>query len=171
MPLSPEDLSRFISTVDALTLEMRVHEEKLMAANRRSARAQNVATIGVVVGIVGVVVGIGGAIFGLTAQSTTEDLKQARRDGRIATCVQSNLQTQRTREALLSGVSVLTQPDPRRSNTEQAAVDRFVVEYGRKVDGSLPYRDCSERGIDIYYQHPPADPALGRVTTTTKGGS
>ncbi len=167
MPLSPEELARFISTVDTLTLEMRVHEEKLVATNKRSARAQNVATIGVAVGIFGVVVGLGGILAGLTARATADDLKQARRDGRVATCIQSNLQTQRTREALLSGVSVLTQPDARRGAAEQTALDRFVVEYGRKVDASLPYRDCSERGIEAYYRHPPDDPALGRMTTTT----
>lgn len=167
MPLSPEELERFIGTIDQLTAEMRTHEKMLETANRRAAWAKKAAIVGVAVGIAGTVVGFGGLIFGVGAQASTDDLAATRKESQVSSCVQANETTQRTRDALIRGVSVLTQPDPRRGPNEQASVDRFVVQYTRGVEAALPFRDCSIRGIRSYYENPPTDPALGGATTTT----
>lgn len=167
MPLTPDELGQFITTIDQLTREMRVHEQLLETTNKRSRWAQKVAIIGVGVGLTGLAVGIGGIIFGVAAQATADDLAESRRESQVSACIQANETTERTRDALIAGVSVLTQPDARRTDAQQASVDRFVVEYTRHVDGALPFRDCSRRGIDAYYANPPVDPALGGATTTS----
>lgn len=174
MPISDEKLVKFVDKVDELTGEMRNHEaelrlvdEELRVTRKRIKRAQKVATIGVVVGIIGVVVGIGGGIFGISAQTTADDLAESRRETQVSSCRQANETTKRTRDALIAGVSVLTAPNPTRTPNDQAAIDRFIVEYQRHVDGALPFRDCSTAGIKAYYANPPVDPALGGGTTTT----
>lgn len=150
----PEFLQNLIASIDKLTVEMHAHKDQLRITDRRSKWARSSAAVGLVVGAVGVAVGLGGLKYG-------HDLASSRRDAQESGCVQANLTTQRIREALAAGVSVLTQPNPSRGEQEQAAVDRFVVEYTNHVNSALPYRDCSDRGIDAYYDHPPVDPALG----------
>lgn len=163
MPLTPEELARFIDKTDELTREMQVHEQELRITSRRSERARNVATIGVVAALIGTAVGLGGILIGAGARGTADDLATTRKETQISSCVQANVGTQRTREALVKGVSILSLPDPKRTDAQQAGIDRFVTEYTHSVDAALPYRDCSERGIKLYYANPPDDPALGSV--------
>jgi hypothetical protein len=161
MPLSPEELHSLVGTLDSLKSEMTNLRIALATADKRARWARSVAIVGVVVGIVGGSVGLGGVVVGVSARATADDLAQTRKESQVASCVQSNLTTQKTRSALIAGVSVLTQPNPNRGPNEQAGVDRFVVEYTRNVHSALPYRDCSAEGINRYYENPPVDPALG----------
>ena len=167
MPLNPEDLHSLVTTIEVLNTEVAGLRIALVNADKRARWARSVAIVGVVAGIIGGAVGLGGVIVGANAKATAEDLAETRRETQVSACIQANLTTQRTRDALIDGVSVLTQPDPRRGDAEQAAVDRFVVEYTRKVNAALPYRDCSPGGIRSYYSHPPIDPALGTATSST----
>lgn len=170
MPLSPDELHSLVGTIDALKGEMTGLRLALITADRRARWARSVAIVGVVVGIIGGAVGAGGVVVGASAQDTADTNTRNRKESQIASCVQANLTNQRTRDALIAGVSVLTQPDPRRGEIEQARVDRFVVEYSRHINAALPYRDCSPGGIVAYYKNPPIDPALeAGVTTTTRG--
>lgn len=161
------DFVRLIATIDTLSRDIGDHKAALVVADRRSRWARTVSVVGICVGILGVAVGIGGALFGMSAQTTADDVGQARRDNLISGCVQQNLTTQRTREALVAGVSVLTNLNPNRTPDEQAAVDEFVRRYTTQVEGALPYRDCSPAGIATYYDHPPADPATIQTSSTT----
>ena len=171
MPLSPEDANALVSTIDVLNTEVAGLRIALISADRKARRGQTVGTVGVVVGIIGGAVGFFGVLVGANARATAEDLAEARKESQVSGCVQANLSTQRTREALKSGVSILSQPDPRRSDAGQASVDRFVIEYSGKVDAALPFRDCSPDGIRAYYDRPPIDPALSTgPTTSTTGG-
>lgn len=171
MPLTHDELDELIVKLDELGDQMVDHRAALVVADRRSRRARLTATVGVVAGIIGGVVGAGGVIVGASAQATADALADSRRETQQAACVQANLTNQRTRDALIAGVGVLAAPDPRRTEAEQARVDRFVVEYTASVQRALPYRDCSKRGIELYYEHPPDDPALGEPpATTTTGG-
>lgn len=169
MPLNPSELQALVSTIDVLNAEVAGLRQVMVHADKRAKWARSVAIVGVVAGIIGGAVGIGGVVVGASAQATADDLAAARQESLVSGCVQSNLQTQRTREALIAGVSVLTQPDPRRSEAERIALDRFAIEYTRTVNNALPYRDCSPGGIRSYYAHPPTDPALagGPVTSST----
>lgn len=174
MNLKPEELASLVSTIEVLNTEVAGLRVALLNADKRARWARSVAVIGVVAGIVGATVGIGGVLVGASAKATARDLAATRRENTVASCVQANLTTQRTREALIAGVSVVAQPNPNRTEAESASVDRFVTDYTRNVEGKLPYRDCSQHGVDSYYENPPADPALGFPSsissTTTTGG-
>lgn len=173
MTLKSEDLASLVSTIEVLNTEVAGLRLALVNADKRARWARSVAIVGVAVGILGVAVGVGGVLVGASAKATARDLAANRRENSVASCVQANLTTQRTREALIAGVSVLTQPNTNRTDAGQASVDRFVVEYTRKVEAQLPYRDCSEKGVRAYYENPPADPALGApssVSSTTTTG-
>lgn len=167
MPLTPDELHEFITHLDELSREIATHRALLAVTDRRSRWAKKVAAIGVIIGVLGIMVGAGAVSVGASARATAHDNAAIRKEQQVAACIQANLNTQRTREALIAGVSVLTQPDPRRTPNEQAGVDRFVVEYTGHVNGALPFRDCSAKGILSYYANPPADPALGAGVTTT----
>jgi len=163
-----------VGKIDESNREMASLSARLATADRRARWARSVAIIGVIAGIVGGAVGAGGVIVGASAQATADDLAESRRETQQSACVQANLTTWRTRGALIAGIQVLAAPDPRRTEAEQARVDRFVVEYTTSVHNALPYRDCSPRGIAQYFAHPPDDPALGEppatTTTITIGG-
>lgn len=173
MPLSPDEYQHLFEAMDTLKGEMTGLRLALVTTDKRARWSRSVAIVGVVVGIVGGAVGLGGVAVGVSAGATADDLASSRREQQQSSCVQANLTTQRTREALIAGVSVLTQPDPRRGANEQASVDRFVVEYTRHVNSALPFRDCRPEGLTAYFENPPIDPALGSgigLTTTTTGG-
>lgn len=164
---SSPDFVRLITTIDGLSRDIHAHKSALAAADRRSRWARTVAVVGICVGILGVAVGMGGAIFGLNAQTTADDVSQARRDNLVSGCVQANITTQRTRAALVAGVSVLTTLNPDRTAEQQANVDEFVDRYTTSVERALPYRSCSPEGIAAYYDHPPVDPATIQTSSTT----
>ena len=171
MPLTPDELHTLVDTLDDVEKEMTGLRIALATTDRRSRWSRSVAVVGVVAGIIGGAVGIGGVVVGASAQATADDLATTRTEAQVSACVQDNLATRRTRDALIAGVSVLAQPSPTRGPNEQASVDRFVVEYTRHISNALPFRDCSPGGIASYYEHPPVDPALGAgLTTTTTGG-
>lgn len=167
MPLTPDELHALVDTIDSVKSEMTGLRIALVTADKRARWARSVAIVGVVAGIIGGAVGFFGVAVGVSAGATADELAATRKESQVSACVQANLTTQRTRDALVAGVSVLTQPDPRRGANEQAAVDRFVVEYTRHVNRALPYRDCSADGIASYYENPPTDPALGVGASTT----
>lgn len=162
------DLGRLIATIDSLRADIAGHKAELLVADRRSRWARTAALVGILVGIVGIAVGTGGAIFGVNAQTSADDIARERNDARISGCVQANVTTQRTREALVAGVSVLDVPNPQRTADQQAALDRFIATYTAHVEAALPMRDCSAGGVDAYFARPPADPAT-TSTTTRKG--
>jgi hypothetical protein len=169
MPLTPDELHELVATIDGLGREITGLRVALVTADKRSRWARSVAIVGVVAGIIGGAVGVGGVVVGASAQATADDLAASRKEAQVSGCVQANLQTQRTRDALIAGVSVLTGPNPQRDSDEQARVDRFFLEYSNNIKAALPFRDCSPGGIKSYYEHPPIDPALsvGPITSST----
>ena len=174
MPLSPEEYHVLVEKIDESNHEMARLSARLATADKRARWARSVAIVGVIAGIMGGAVGAGGVIVGASAQATADALAASRRETQQSACVQANLTNQRTRDALIAGVEVVAAPDPRRSEMEQARVDRFVVAYTASVQRALPYRDCSRRGIELYFANPPDDPALGEppggTTTSIPGG-
>lgn len=162
MPLTPETAGALISTIDVLNTEVAGLRLAMINADRRARWARSVAIVGVVVGIIGGAVGFGGILVGASAQDTADEIERSRREVSVSSCVQQNVQTSRTREALVAGVSVLAQPtDPPRSPAAQQRVDEFVRTYTDSVEQKLPYRDCSKEGITNYLKNPPPDPNRG----------
>lgn len=167
MPLQSENLVVLIGKLDELAVEMKGLSGALKATDQKAKWAKRAATVGIAVGIIGCMVGVIGLVAGWKANDTADQLAQSRREGQISSCVQSNLTTERIRAALIQGVSVVSQPNPNRTEAEQASIDRFVTEYTLRTNSALPYRDCTPRGIEIYYEHPPADPALSPPIITS----
>jgi len=146
------------------TAEMEGLKVQLAGANRRSAAAKNVAVIGIVAAVVGLAIGAGGLVYADKAQDTADDvarIQDERRaeqaDARVSSCIQQNVTTQRTRNALISGVSVLAPGDG--EDGASPRVREFIAGYTARVEKALPYRDCSPEGIAAYFDKPPGDPA------------
>lgn len=162
MPLTPEEFSTLIHSIDVLNTEVSGLRAAMLNADKRARWARSVAIIGVVAGIVGGAVGLGGVMVGADAQRTADDIETSRREASVSSCVQQNVQTERTRSAFVAGVSVLAQPtDPPRSAASQERVEEFVRTYTASIEQKLPYRDCSKEGITNYLKNPPPDPNRG----------
>lgn len=162
MPLTPDELNTLVHSIDVLNAEVSGLRAAMINADRRARWARSVAIVGVVAGIIGGAVGLGGVIVGASAQQTADDIEVSRREVSVSSCVQANVQTQRTRAAFVAGVAVLAQPsDPPRSAIAQERVEEFVRTYTASVEQKLPYRDCSKEGIANYLRSPPPDPNKG----------
>lgn len=160
------DLGGFLEKIDLLSLNLTTTrtelaetrkdlegtEERLDDALDKARRARLIALIGILTAAAGVWAGVSG-------RATANDLAAARKDNRRAACIQANVQTQKTRSALVAGVKILDVPDPGRSPERQAGLEKFLTDYGQAVSAALPYRDCSEAGLTRYYDHAPSDPA------------
>jgi len=134
---------------------------QLAGANKRSAAAKNVAMIGIVAAVVGLAIGAGGLVYADKAQDTADDvarIQDERRaeqaESRIASCIQQNVNTERTRKALIDGVSILANGGEASPRAEE-----FVAAYTTRVERALGYRDCTPAGIAAYFDKPPGDPA------------
>lgn len=162
MPLNPEEASALVSTIDVLNTEVAGLRIAMLTADQRARWARRVAIVGVVVGIIGGAVGFGGILVGASAQETADDIEISRREASVSSCVQQNVQTARTRAALVAGVAVVAAPtDPPRSAASQQRADEFVRTYTDQTNQKLPYRDCSKEGIANYLRNPPPDPNGG----------
>lgn len=163
MPLTSEELSALIAKLDEVTAEMVDHGARLEVTDKRSRKASNTARVGIIVGIIGACVGIGGVLVGVEARATAEELAKSRRESQASGCVQANITTQANRAALVQGLLAIIPPGQEPTESQQEIVRR----YTSQVEAALPFRDCSERGLAAYYDHPPADPALRTATSST----
>lgn len=162
MPLTPDELNTLVHSIDVLNTEVSGLRAAMINADRRARWARSVAIVGVVAGIIGGAVGLGGVMVGASAQRTADDIEVSRQEAGVSSCVQANVQMERTRAALVAGVSVLAQPsDPPRSAAAQERIDEFVRTYTASVEQKLPFRDCSREGIANYLKNPPPDPNKG----------
>lgn len=143
-----EEYQRFEETVDTLNKVLVSHRAELN-------KAKNVARSGVVVGIIGIIVGLIGGAVGFDGRSRAQDIVAARNEARISGCIQSNVATQGSREALASSILVFADDPNHLTPKEQIIADA----YRSRVEHALPYRDCSPEGLDRYFDNPPADPA------------
>ena len=157
------DFNELVVSLGKASEEMQAVKEQLRAANTKSALAKNVAVIGMIIGVLGVAVGAGGLIYAERANDTADEvhtlqIERAREqiENRIVSCIQQNVQTNRMRKALVSGVSVLVPPEGPSERLTQ-----FIESYTANVNDALPFRDCSPRGIETYFESPPGDPAAG----------
>lgn len=163
MPLTPEELAHLMVKMDELGHEMAVHGAALKVTDRRSRWARTVGTIGVIAGIIGGVVGAGGVLVGASARATAEDVADARREAQVGSCIQANVTTERSREALVNGLLAILPPGQEPTEKQQEIVDR----YTKQVEEALPFRSCSPAGIEAYLRNPPADPATVQTSSTT----
>lgn len=157
----PIDFGGLVRSLGEATAEMEGLKVQLAGANRRSAAAKNVAVIGIVAAVVGLAIGAGGLVYADKAQDTADDvarIQDERRaeqaDARVSSCIQQNVTTERTRKALIDGVSILANGGEASPRAEE-----FVAAYTARVERALGYRDCTPAGIAAYFDKPPGDPA------------
>lgn len=167
--MSPE-FSRFDDTVTRLEATLREHRVEMetvegdLRANERATSSANrvamVATVAAIVGVVVGLVGIGVAVDGRSTANTVRGIQKAqiadRKDARTSSCVQANVATKSNRAALVDALIAVLPPGTTPTEAQQAIVER----YRAQVEESLPYRDCSDKGIADYFEDPPADPAI-----------
>lgn len=143
-----EQLDRLESTIKTLNKVLDVHKVELN-------KAQNVAKVGVIVGIIGIVVGLVGGAVGLDGRSQAQAIKKARTEARTSACIQANVATSGTRNALITGLLVFADDPQHLTPKEQLILNAYTLQ----VEKAQPYRDCSNSGIEEYYSNPPDDPA------------
>lgn len=180
--MSPE-FQRFDETVNRLEANLRSHRVELEQVERdltananvtvanttEIADARKVGKRGVVVGILGVVVGLVGIAVGADGRQTAKDNKDIiatqtkdRQEARLGSCIQSNVAVKKTREALVAGLGVFIVPIPGREEAELQRLEQLLADFELAVNKALPYRDCSDKGIDKFFEDPPRDPALAQ---------
>lgn len=157
----PTQLTRIEAVLTALNTRTSSLLGELRRIDQRTTSAKRAAAVGVIVGAVSVSVAIGALAYGLDARATAQDIVEARREALTSGCIQANITTDRERSALVSALVALVPPGQALTPTQQATVDRYRAE----VIGRLPYRDCTQAGIDEYLSHPPGDPATAPPTT------
>lgn len=91
-------------------------------------------------------------------EQSADDRTAARRGA----CIQFNTNQKNTRDAIVFGLVETFRPLTQPNRT--ADLDAFAKSLRANVDRQLPYRDCSEAGIQKFLEDPPPDPA------TTPGG-
>lgn len=154
----PDKTPISIAQAEGLTGDMSALSRKLDHHRRdlaRYRRAVQILTVTLfVVGVVAVVA----AVAAYRAREATEAANQSRQDARESACVQSNVATDKARKALTNSILVLVPgaKTPDDLNPEQR--ERYDA-YEASVTAALPYRDCTQSGIEEFYDNPPADPA------------
>lgn len=86
----------------------------------------------------------------------TDELLRLRSESNKAICVSTNVTRASTREAIKDSLLELV-PDDTPLTADQEA--RINV-YNQSVDSHLPFRDCSEEGIEAFLANRQPDPAL-----------
>lgn len=87
--------------------------------------------------------------------------RRAGRDALVSSCVQYNQQQAAAARAEKAEWRKLTDhiaPRPRSAQV-QRRVDEFLDDQDATITAEHAYRDCSEQGLDAYFENPPPDPA------------
>lgn len=97
------------------------------------------------------------AFVGVHHQQDRSDADRQERSR--GSCVQFNINQSNTREAIVVGLVETFRPfiTPGR----ESDLDSFSASLRVNVERQLPYRDCSDAGIDKFLKDPPQDPNTG----------
>jgi hypothetical protein len=153
----PENTPASMAQIDQLTTLIDHDLVPSLAATRkvveRSAKRSRIAFI--LSGISIVLILMAGGVV-LQNRDAIHDANELRDEILLISCVQDNVSTQKDRDALVGSLITLAD-DPNKLTTEEQAL---VDAYSKRVEELLPFRDCSEDGIEAYYNNLPPDPAL-----------
>lgn len=158
--IPPADITEMLTTMDRLSEEIRalrkelgeqreLHTRELHTMNVRARRMKILTIILALLVIVG-------CVFTYQNRKTLEDFHTQRTESRRGACIQFNVTTQGQRTALHNALLTFV-PDPDNMTAEQKT---SLTKFDDAVENALPYRDCSDDGIDAYYSDPPPDPAV-----------
>lgn len=85
-----------------------------------------------------------------------KDLIRLKSESDIANCVAANVGRAAVRNALKDSLLALVDPKVTLTPEQEAR----ILLYNERVDSGLPFRDCSKKGIEIFLENQPPDPAL-----------
>ncbi len=151
------ELARFEETVGRLETSLTSHAAEMRRVEAKLSRLGRYMIAVAAATFVAVLLTLTTVKLNLDTRDSADRREADQAEARVSACVQSNVSTQKTREALVQSILALA-ADPEHLTPEQQAIaDR----YRARVDAALPYRDCDAKGISAYYEDPPADPAKG----------
>lgn len=91
------------------------------------------------------------------AAHAVRQVEQDRVERSRGSCIQFNVNQHNTREAIVQGLvetfRPLTTPD------KLGQLEFFAASLRANVEILLPYRDCSDAGVEAFLKEPPQDPA------------
>lgn len=163
-----------LATLELLTRRVTVAESIINAINRILVALAVVAAIALATSLIMVPVVLQTRHTADVARSAASQAQKAidqaevdRKANKVGSCIQFNINQENTREAIINGLVNTFRPlvQPGR----EADFEKFAKSLRENVEGLLPYRDCSDDGIERFLKNPPVDPAV-TTTTTVLGG-
>lgn len=148
LPPTMEQVDRLIHTIGDLQLELAATRA---VVERQYSRTRTAILLSV---LATALVFLSGGLV-LSNYQATRATTQVRDEARVVTCVQENVGILNTRVAISESIVALA-PAGTALTFEQ---EQRVAAYADRVTELLPFRDCSEEGIESYYEHLPMDPA------------
>lgn len=149
------DFDRFEGTVARLEQSLKEHRAEMHKVERDIRHLTWYLAVVAVFTVVAIVATAAAVKLTFDTRDSAARRAADMREGRISSCVQQNVQTQRAREAQASSILALAD-DPAHLTPEEQAL---AAAYRQRVEEALPYRDCTPQGIAEYFEDPPADPA------------
>jgi hypothetical protein len=157
-PITGEDVRALRDETHTLAASVDKFATKAQVAEVR--RLANRANINSTLAVLALVLACIVAFIGWQSNSSTLDRFEADRlDRSRGSCVQFNVNQHNQRDAIVNGLVDTFRPlvQPGR----EAELDTFAASLRTNVDNQLPYRDCSDAGIEAFLRNPPQDPANG----------
>lgn len=108
--------------------------------------------------IVSIVVGCTGIVLAVLALVALDEAESERAGNRVTSCEQQNEQQQRSidgNNAQVREVFRSLTSDDVLTAEEQASLDRLFKDHDAVIERSFPMRDCSQAGIDAYFDDDP----------------
>lgn len=147
-PPTMEQVDRLIHTIGDLQLELAATRA---VVERQYSRTRTAILLSV---LATALVFLSGGLV-ISNYQATRATTQIRDEARIVTCVQENVGILNTRVAISDSIVALVPP----GEVLTFEQEQRVAAYSARVTELLPFRDCSDEGIESYYDHLPEDPA------------
>lgn len=149
-PATIAQVDALIGVIGDLQRELEASRAVVEKSHKRSRAAMILSALSIAL-----IIFAGGAI--VANRQAVNSIVAVREEARRVTCVQDNIATANRRAAISESIIALAPPGKVFTEEEKARVEA----YTKKVIELSPFRDCSPEGIREYYEHLPADPAVG----------
>jgi hypothetical protein len=96
-----------------------------------------------------------GILLIISNRDAIQSINNLRDENRVVSCVRENVHIATLHAKLPEALLAFVPPGAELTPEQQAILDRYTL----SVEDGFPFRDCSEAGIEAYYENPPVDPA------------
>lgn len=146
--------------VAAATAEQKLSAlERLRTSVLKERRLLRVLTIlAIVVGCVGIFLAVTARQTADKAQTAVAQAEASRAEARVSSCEQFNEQQKRSiagNDAQVREVFRSLTSDDDLSESELKALDQLFKDHDAVIAAAFPMRDCTERGIDAFFDDDP----------------